>query len=323
LTNLLLDIFFSKVVFSKPCHAGRAYSNSPDKIIMKIHIFHRGLLSFVFVVLCGSFAMSQVKIGDNPTTLNPSAILEVESTNRGLLLPRLSLTSTGSAAMGSGTTKTAVAGMTVYNTNPGIAGTASYPANGAGIYYFDGTGWIYGGLPSGGNSGQILSKTATGISWSDAASGIVTYSVGSTTGAGAIIKATGPGVTMNVTTASQLVTFTIPNGVELLSVRLYDLSPNAGVAGNSSYGLDGVNNSFNIKLHFNNTAIATSYATTTLPQMQVFLDGSTPLYMDTYGTGYPRQYSLAGPPSSNEFTIRIQLMDPGTLGNKWIVMMNF
>ncbi|CAH0997677.1 hypothetical protein EMA8858_03811 [Emticicia aquatica] len=288
---------------------------------MKIDIFHKGLLSFAFVVVCGSVTMAQVKIGNNPTTLSPSAILEMESTNRGMLLPRLSLGSTVSAEMGSSTTKTAVVGMTVYNTNAGISGSATYPANGAGIYYFDGTGWVYGGLPTGGTSGQILSRTATGLSWSDAASGIATYSVGSSTGAGAMIKATGLGVTMAVDVNNQLVTFSVPNGVELLSVRLYDLSANAGTT--SSYGLTGASNFLNIKYQFANTAIATNYATTILPQIQVFLDGGTPLYLDTYGTGYPRQYTLAGTPSGNNYTVRIQLMDPNTLGNKWIVLMNF
>ncbi len=292
---------------------------------MKIDIFHRGLLSLAFVVLCGAGAMAQVKVGDNPTTLQSSAILEMESTNRGLLLPRLSLSSTTSAAMGpGGSTRTAVTGMTVYNTNASITGSVTYPASGAGIYYFDGTGWVYGGLPSGGTSGQILSKTATGLSWSDAASGIVVYSVGSSTGAGAIIKATGTGVTMVVDVNSQLVTFTIPTGVELLSVRLYDLSATAGST--SSYGLTGANNFLNIKFQFANTAIATSYATTILPQIQVLLNGDspgTPIYMDTYGTGYPRQYTLTGTPAGNNYTIRIQLMDPNTLGNKWVVLMNF
>ena len=36
-----------------------------------------------------SFLWGQVKIGENISVLNPAAILELESTNKGLLLPRL------------------------------------------------------------------------------------------------------------------------------------------------------------------------------------------------------------------------------------------
>lgn len=40
-------------------------------------------------LLVGMAATAQVKIGDNPTTINSSAVLEVESTNKGFLPPRL------------------------------------------------------------------------------------------------------------------------------------------------------------------------------------------------------------------------------------------
>lgn len=57
-------------------------------------------------------AYSQLKIGNNPTTINSNSILELESTNKGLLLPRVALESTNSAAPLS----SFVAGMIVYNT---------------------------------------------------------------------------------------------------------------------------------------------------------------------------------------------------------------
>jgi hypothetical protein len=54
----------------------------------------------------------QQKIGNNPTTMNANAILELESTDKGLLIPRLALTATNNAAPLSAF----VAGMMVYNT---------------------------------------------------------------------------------------------------------------------------------------------------------------------------------------------------------------
>ncbi len=43
----------------------------------------------MLLCLCGDDVFSQVKIGDNPTNVNPNALLELESSSKGLLLPRL------------------------------------------------------------------------------------------------------------------------------------------------------------------------------------------------------------------------------------------
>ena len=51
------------------------------------------ILSFLFLLaMLTSHSYAQVKIGDNPTTVNPNSILELESTTKGLLLPRISNT---------------------------------------------------------------------------------------------------------------------------------------------------------------------------------------------------------------------------------------
>jgi hypothetical protein len=87
----------------------------------------------------GTFA--QVKIGDNPTTINAGSVLELESTNKGLLMPRISLTNTTTW----GLQGTPAAGMHVYNTNTGITSSnMNYPTLTAkiGEYYWDGTGWV-------------------------------------------------------------------------------------------------------------------------------------------------------------------------------------
>jgi len=49
---------------------------------------------FILTFFCLFFAcgFSQVKISDNTTTADPSAMLEVESTNQGLLPPRMTVT---------------------------------------------------------------------------------------------------------------------------------------------------------------------------------------------------------------------------------------
>jgi len=57
--------------------------------IMYLKINAKVLLAF-FVLLCTGFGLNaQLKVGDNPTTIQKSSILELESTRQGLLLPRL------------------------------------------------------------------------------------------------------------------------------------------------------------------------------------------------------------------------------------------
>ncbi|PSL22501.1 tail fiber domain-containing protein [Dyadobacter jiangsuensis] len=83
------------------------------------------------LLFVGSPLMAQVKIGDNPNTINPSSILELESATKGLLLPRVALTSTSVAAP----VTNAVAGMHVYNTNEN---DEVQP----GEYFYDGSTWV-------------------------------------------------------------------------------------------------------------------------------------------------------------------------------------
>ncbi len=47
------------------------------------------LMSLLLLLLIGMAANAQLKIGDNPTSIQKSSILELESTRQGLLLPRL------------------------------------------------------------------------------------------------------------------------------------------------------------------------------------------------------------------------------------------
>ena len=94
------------------------------------------------VLLSTTTLFAQVKIGDNPTTINAGSVLELESTNKGLLLPRIALTNTTTWAPLLGTP---TAGMHLYNTNAAITSTnVAYPTSAAktGEYYYDGTGWV-------------------------------------------------------------------------------------------------------------------------------------------------------------------------------------
>lgn len=75
-------------------------------------------------------SLAQVKIGDNSTTINSNSLLELESTTKGFLPPRVALNDVNSISPLTGTVPT---GMMVYS----IAGTL---ANG--FYSWDGTKWV-------------------------------------------------------------------------------------------------------------------------------------------------------------------------------------
>jgi hypothetical protein len=123
-------------------------------------------------------SQAQIKIGENPTIINPSSILEIESTNKGILLPRIALQSTILPAP----LASHVAGMIIYNTE--TAGTA--PDNVVpGFYYNDGTRWLNladlavtnakladnavttAKIASGGNDKVLVTDNAGAVAWVD------------------------------------------------------------------------------------------------------------------------------------------------------------
>jgi len=93
------------------------------------------VLSIGGFVACIGILQAQVKIGNNPNTINASAILEMEATNKGVLITRIALTATTDAA----TISSPATSLLIYNT--ATAGTA--PNNVLpGYYYWNGTKWI-------------------------------------------------------------------------------------------------------------------------------------------------------------------------------------
>ena len=81
------------------------------------------------VLLLAVLVQAQVKIGDNPATINSNSMLEIESANKGFLPPRVTLSGLASVSPLSGTVP---AGMLIYNTGGAIS---------AGYFYWSGTEW--------------------------------------------------------------------------------------------------------------------------------------------------------------------------------------
>lgn len=94
----------------------------------------------------GASAQQKVKDGTvsgSSTLAAPGAALEIESMNKGLLLPRIALSNTTTWGLAG----TSAKGMVIYNTKDtmsGFTGTAAYPTapgDGTGLYFWDGAGW--------------------------------------------------------------------------------------------------------------------------------------------------------------------------------------
>lgn len=111
-------------------------------------------------------AQAQQKIGSNPGTLHPGAILELESSNRGFLLPRISIANLSTWGLNG----TATDGMMVFNTNA---------TTGTGYYVWSGSAWtrIFTGTLNTATTNvldynttsRILTSTVNGVAASSAA----------------------------------------------------------------------------------------------------------------------------------------------------------
>ena len=83
-----------------------------------------------FLFLANSPSYAQIKVGNNPNTINSNSILELESTNKGLLIPRIVLNSLSSVSPLTGTVP---AGMLIYSSGGSVSD---------GFYFWNGTSWL-------------------------------------------------------------------------------------------------------------------------------------------------------------------------------------
>jgi len=97
---------------------------------MKNHIYIFALFLSVFTVA----SYGQVGIGTTSTSPDASAILDVSNPNKGVLIPRVSLTDVTDATAPINAPATS---LIIYNTNAAVTG-----GSGIGFYYFNGTQWV-------------------------------------------------------------------------------------------------------------------------------------------------------------------------------------
>jgi hypothetical protein len=119
-------------------------------------MINKKYLAFI-LLMYGYGATAQVKIGNNPSSINTNSILELESSNQGMLIPRVALTSADNALPLSAH----VEGMIIYNT-----ATAGSEPNEVvpGLYYNNGTKWLTFNASTSTNSLIIKRVACTGTS---------------------------------------------------------------------------------------------------------------------------------------------------------------
>ncbi len=114
------------------------------------------LFFITLFIIAENFSIAQ-NVGVNATGAAPdaSAILDVSSTNKGILVPRVSLTSTADIT----TIASPQTNLTVFNTNAAMTN-----GNGTGFYYYNGTKWLYMVAPSNGpgTTGQVITSQGGG-----------------------------------------------------------------------------------------------------------------------------------------------------------------
>ncbi|MBW2937804.1 tail fiber domain-containing protein [Aureisphaera sp. CAU 1614] len=89
------------------------------------------------LILAGFFITAQIaysQVGIGTTNPDPSSLLEVSSTEKGILIPQVSLSDVTDSVLDG--VNTAATGLLIFNTNAGTTG-----GSGIGYYYFNGTMW--------------------------------------------------------------------------------------------------------------------------------------------------------------------------------------
>ncbi|MDB5207592.1 MAG: hypothetical protein JWR72_2667 [Flavisolibacter sp.] len=124
------------------------------------------ILLSISLLLAIAHSYAQVKIGNNPNSINANSLFEMESTNKGLLAPRVALNSVSSA---SPLTAPVPSGMLVYSSGGTLPD---------GFYFWNGTKWL--AIQSAGNTrtNYVLVKSPADLP--APISGVITLVAGTT-----------------------------------------------------------------------------------------------------------------------------------------------
>lgn len=131
---------------------------------MKKQILIAAIIFNIVLLTLNSFAQQGVSINIAGTPPDNSSILDVSSTNKGMLIPRVSLLSTTDVV----TIPGPATSLLVYNTNPAMTGGA------VGFWYWDGAIWVQlsTGIGPAGPTGPTGANGINGVTGPTGANGI-------------------------------------------------------------------------------------------------------------------------------------------------------
>jgi len=187
-------------------------------------VFKPGFFRVVFFVLSLTFTLygyAQQGVGINASGVaaHSSAMLDVSSASKGLLIPRVSLTSTTDVT----TIPSPAISLLVYNTNTSMVGGA------VGFWFFNGTSWVQAIGPQG-IQGPVGATGAQGPAGVAGAQGPVgpTGAVGpqGPQGAQGAVGATGPAGPVGCSTANMVIK---SNGTAATCSQIIDNGANVGI----------------------------------------------------------------------------------------------
>lgn len=130
-----------------------AFGNMLCKMKNKAPQFVRLFILLISILLSEKGIAQSISVNTSGSLPDSSAMLDIISPNKGLLVPRVSLTSFSDITT---ITRPAIS-LLVYNTNPSMSG------GGLGFWYWNGTVWVQTTLPSGVDAGNT--PFWNGTSW--------------------------------------------------------------------------------------------------------------------------------------------------------------
>jgi len=101
---------------------------------MKKTSYSKKNYSVILIITLFNTVISFSQVGMGTHTPDPSTVLEIKATDKGVLLPRIALTDVTSTSLDG--TNTAATGLLIYNTNALVTG-----GDGVGFYTFNGSSW--------------------------------------------------------------------------------------------------------------------------------------------------------------------------------------
>lgn len=290
----------------------------------------------LLLLLCGFFGFSQnVGINATGTAPNASAGLDVDFTDKGVLIPRVALTSTTSFAP----LAAHVAGMVIYNTattgnvtpgfyyNNGSAWIPSFPSGTAvgNLLYWDGSAWMMVPVGTPGQylqlNGSQLPYWASGATTATISTTAASLITGVTATTGGNITADGGltvlsrgvcyAITPNPTTANTILVASPATGIGIFTSNLTGLTP-VTTYYVKAYATNSSVTSYGNQITFTTSAVLPTLAATTAATSITSISATSGGNITSDGGATVTERGICFATAANPTVANTRVIDPGT-----------